>query len=58
MILDNVNKTPDVQPCTYFNGLDNKKPETGNAVIEKQNNSNMILNDAKVLNLEVGGLIM
>lgn len=47
VILDNVNKTPDVQPCTYFNGLDNKKPETGNAVIEKQNNSNMILNDAK-----------
>lgn len=42
-ILDNVNKTPDVQPCTYFNGLDNKKPETGNAVIE----NNMILNDAK-----------
>lgn len=24
VILDNVNKTPDVQSCTYFNGLDNK----------------------------------
>lgn len=47
VILDNVNKTPDVQPYVYFNGLDGRNPEKDAAVIEEVDGSNMILNDIR-----------